>query len=147
MIRLQRPYLLLELTIHTLNFRLPLKDSKHWVMEYNWLSNIKLLNCRFQGNFPSFYFFCPRILQNMNLIRILSVSKMGKCPFKPRHIWLLYELSHLLHWLFARITRRKEKTEVVTFSYLVKIIGTHLETIIDGGFCFRSIFKIIGHVD
>ena len=58
------------------------------------------------------------------------------------------ELSHPLHQLFAHITWRKEKAKVITFSYLVKIIGTDLETIkTEGRYCFWSIFKIIGHFD
>ena len=72
----------------------------------------------------------------MNLIRFLSVSKIGKCPFKPRHIQLLYELSHLLHWLFARITRRNEKTEVSHVFIFGENDRDHLETIKDGGFVF-----------
>ena len=56
MICLLTSYLFIELTIHTLNFSLPLQDSGLQLTE----QYIKLLNCRFQENFPSFYFlFVP----------------------------------------------------------------------------------------
>ena len=41
------------------------------------------------------------------------------------------------------ITQRKEKTEVIrTSSYLVKIIGTNLETVKDGGFIFYQLSRL-----
>ena len=43
-----------------------------------------------------------------NLVRMLSVSSMGKCLFRPGSIQPLFELSHLLHWPLAH---NLEKTE------------------------------------
>ena len=60
-------------------------------MEYDFLSNIKQikwLNCKFQENFVAFYFLLVSeyYKNKINLIKILSVSMMGKCPVKPGHI-------------------------------------------------------------
>ena len=54
-----------------------------------------------------------------------------------------FKLSHLLYQLVARITQREEKTKVITSSYLVKIIGTYLETIKDGGIVFGHFSRFL----
>ena len=41
------------------------------------------------------------------------------------------------------MTRRKEKTKVIRSSYLVKIIGTHLETIKDGDIVFGQFSRLL----
>ena len=43
------------------------------------------------------------------------------------------EPSHLLRWLFTRITWRKKRTEVGISQHLVKNTRVHLEIIKDGG--------------
>ena len=104
---LQRSYLFLELTIHTLNLRLPSQDSKTLSNGIQLTEQCKIAELQASRKLPVILFsFSPR---NINLIRILSVSKMGKCPFEPGHIQPLYELSHVLHSLFAVYLGEKRK--------------------------------------
>ena len=67
----------------------------------------------------------------MNLIRIYQFQRWVSASLN------LDTFSHCM----------SSQNEVITSSYLVKIMGTHVETIKDGGTVFRSIFKIIGHLD
>ena len=48
-----------------------------------------------------------------------------------------------LERVLAHITGRNEKTEVITSSCLVKIIGTHLEIIKDGGIAFSQFSRLL----
>ena len=79
----------------------------------------------------------------MNFNQDFISFKMGKCPLRPGHILPLYGLSHILHQFLARMTRRKGKTDVITFSDLVKIPETHLETIKDGGIVFGQFSRFL----
>ena len=85
MICLQRSNLFRDLTIHTLNFRLPSQDSKRTLSYGIQLTEqYKITELQVSKTLPIILFsFSLRILGNINLIRILSVSKIGKCPFKP----------------------------------------------------------------
>ena len=54
------------------------------------------------------------------------------------------ELSHLLHWLLACITQRKEKTKVIISGENHRdLSGNHKRQ----GFCFRFLVSITGHFE